>query len=451
VGPSLVSGLGLLVLILFLSLFIGCLGWLFRRCLNHPTLLVAYPLAWAGLEVWRAYGQMSFPWNNLGYSLGDHPWLIQTASLFGVYGLSAGMVAINLALWQAWRNPIRRLRWNLFALGLFSVGGLFGVWSLSQENPLKGTMDIALVQPSVPQTKKWDEHYFQEVMSKTFQVMDGSKEVSPPLINTDLTILPETAIPDFLRSRPDISSAFQQRSDAWKTRILVGALNFETVDQPWSPYQFFNNAYLFSPGQDRQQYSKLRLVPFSEKLPFDDIFPLINYVNLGEGDFNSGLSPSLWGDSLKFAPTICYEVIYPSLVRQAKAAGADFIVNITNDGWFGRSQAPYQHANIARLRTVEMGLPMARTANTGISVFFDEKGRDLGRTQLFEETLLRRNLLIRSQATLYFKLGADWDFFFGTIFGQLLAWALVSPTRRLFKFMGRRLRPKGLGIRGSKP
>src|SRR5699024_216126 len=142
------------------------------------------------------------------------------------------------------------------------------------------------------------------------------------------------------------------------------------------------------PGRDSasaahfRQYSKLRLVPFSERLPFDDIFPLINYVNLGEGDFSAGDGYEVWNAKIPYAPSICYEVIYPDFVRGARRRGATLLVNITNDGWFGYSNAPFQHANITRFRAVEAGMPIARNANSGISVFYDYKGRILGKTRL---------------------------------------------------------------------
>ena len=109
------------------------------------------------------------------------------------------------------------------------------------------------------------------------------------------------------------------------------------------------------------QYSKQHLVPFSERLPFDNIFPVINYVNLGEGDFAPGDGNKLWGSDYKYSPSICYEVVYPQFVRKVKAEGADLLLNITNDGWFGNSAAPYQHANINRFRAVESGISIARS------------------------------------------------------------------------------------------
>jgi apolipoprotein N-acyltransferase len=213
--------------------------------------------------------------------------------------------------------------------------------------------------------------------------------------------------------------------------VLVGALDFAPDEKPWRKYIFYNSAFLF-PGDSARnavrQYSKLRLVPFSERLPFDDVFPIINYVNLGEGDFSPGKDYEIWDRRVKYAPSICYEIIYPDFARGARRRGADFFVNITNDGWFGISNAPYMHANIARFRAIEAGAPIARCSNAGITVFYDYKGRVLGKTRLNEVTVLRRKLPINTRETPYLRYGdrvegfLAWFFVLGFTACLALAW-----------------------------
>jgi apolipoprotein N-acyltransferase len=420
VGPVLVVGLGLVLLIAFLSLFNGLLGWGFITALQSPRrhlLLPLYPLAWAGLEAARAVGEMSFPWNNLGYTLGNFPVLFQTVSLWGIYGLSAAMIAANLLLFLCLRAEGRARR-ALFAA--FATAPLLllahGIVVLSRADDSRAPrMDISLVQPSIPQTRKWDETYFAEVMAKTFRVMGGPEPGVSPVLGSDLIVLAETAVPDFLRARDDIRDSLKAVAAASGSPLLIGALDFVTDRRPWGEYRFYNSAFLFPPdtGIAPAQYSKLRLVPFSEKLPFDGVFPVLNYVNLGEGDFSPGDGHRVWGHGARsWAPSICYEVIYPSFVREARAAGARLLVNITNDGWFGRTNGPHQHANIARFRAAENGMPVARCANTGVSVFFDAWGRDLGRTALMDSTVLRRSVPVPDRLTLYSRLGGGVDAIF---------------------------------------
>jgi apolipoprotein N-acyltransferase len=418
VGPALIIGSGLIVMIVALSLFNGLLGWAFRASLTSPRrriLLALYPLAWAGVEAARAVGDMSFPWNNLGYTLGDWPALFQSVSLWGVYGLSALIVAANLFLFRFLAAPSRRsVRW----IGLFAAIPLLSLAHgalvlLRADDSGAPRMDISLVQPSIPQTKKWDEGYFSEVMGKTFRTLQGPARDFSPVRGTDLIVMAETAVPDFLRSRPEIADSLRAIAALAGAPLLTGALDFANERTPWSEYRFYNSAFLFSLGNERpDQYSKLRLVPFSEKLPFDGVFPVLNYVNLGEGDFSPGDGHRVWGDVVPWSPSICYEVIYPSFAREAKAAGARLLVNVTNDGWFGRSNGPYQHANIARFRAAENGMPLARAANNGVSVFYDAWGRDLGRTALMDSTVLRRTIALPALSPLYARIGGALDGFF---------------------------------------
>ena len=434
VGPALVIALGLVVLILFLSVFNGLLGWLFRFLAGRRYGLAAFPFLWAGLEVGRTKGDMSFPWNDMGYALGHWPSLIQASSFLGIFGLSLAVVACNcLAYAACTRSGKTRLVLTGAAAAIPLLLAVQGNLSLAEPEPAGApTLDISLVQPSIPQTKKWDEHYFQDVMEKTWTTMEGGKGLAPPTLEgSALVVLPETAIPDFLRSRGEVYDHLQRLARDNRSDILVGALDFIPDEKPYRAYRFFNSAFLFtSDGRDSvKQYSKLRLVPFSERLPFDDVFPIINYVNLGEGDFSPGEDIEIWSkNGVAYAPSICYEIIYPDFVRGAKRRGASLLVNITNDGWFGRSNAPYQHANITRFRAIETGMPIARCSNSGISVFYDYKGRVLGRTGLFEQTVLRRKLPLTSRDTWYFRHGdaveklLGWGFALGLAVCVGVAW-----------------------------
>ena len=427
VGPVLAVGGGLVLLILFLSLFNGLIGLGFRLSLRHPLLFAVYPLAWAGLEVGRAAGEMSFPWNNFGYTLGHHLPLIQSASWFGIYGLSAMLVVANLFLFRAWQSGSNRKIWILLWAAVPVALGVHGIMVLRQDSHDAPSINISLVQPSIPQTKKWSEEYFGEVMAKTFRTMDGVQGDLAPVKGSELVVLAETAVPDFLfqPARPGsfvhktLIDSFATRAIKLHASVLLGALDYVPDRKPWREFIFYNSAFLFRPteGTIVRQYSKLRLVPCSEKLPFQNVFPLLNYVHLGEGDFTPGDGYRIWGDSLRYAPSICYEIIYPSFVREARRAGAQFIVNITNDGWFGRSNGPYEHANIARFRAVETGLPIARCSNTGISVFYDAWGRDLGHTELMDSTVLQRRLPVPHRDTFYACYGGFVDGFFLTALG----------------------------------
>ena len=435
VGPALVIGGGLVLMILFLSLFNGLLGWMFRVLAETRGGLYAYPILWGGLEVLRTQGEMSFPWNDMGYALGHWPSLIQCVSGLGIFGLSIAVVAANCLFFCAWRGRGAG-RWLPAGLGLSIPIAIAVQGNLSLSLPEPGgaaTVDIALVQPSIEQTKKWDEEYFRDVMRKTWSAMEGEPRDSSRLQGTDLIVLAETAVPDFLRSRPDEYDRFRVLARRTGADVLVGALDFVPDEKPYRKYIYYNSAFLFRglAGQESvRQYSKLRLVPFSEHLPFDDVFPIINYVNLGEGDFSPGKDYEIWDRTEKYAPSICYEIIYPDFARGARRRGAHFFVNITNDGWFGYSNAPFMHANIARFRAIEVGAPIARCSNAGISVFYDYKGRVLGKTRLNEATTLRRKMPLTTKDTWYLEHGdqvealLEWFFVLGLLGCFGLAWRM---------------------------
>jgi apolipoprotein N-acyltransferase len=163
---------------------------------------------------------------------------------------------------------------------------------------------------------------------------------------------------------------------------------------------------------------------------------MLNYVEskVGSGGFSPGDGHRVWTTGgIPWSPSICYEVIYPSFARDARAAGAKLLVNVTNDGWFGRSNGPYQHANIARFRAAENGMPVARCANNGVSVFYDAWGRDLGRTALMDSTVFRRAVPVADRQTAYSRFGGAIDAFFLIALGiwgiALIPWSAWRPGR----------------------
>jgi apolipoprotein N-acyltransferase len=207
--------------------------------------------------------------------------------------------------------------------------------------------------------------------------------------------------------------------------VLIGALSRErNLDTALSPkrYLHYNSAWLMSPGGTVQEYRKNHLVPFSEHLPFDDVLPLINFVDLGEGDFSAGTEIPVWNG---WTPLICYEAIYGQLLRQAVRNGSGLIINITNDGWFDRSTAPWQHFNLVRIHAVETGVPVARAANTGVSAFIDAYGHVSGETALFEEAIIRQKMPVGARGTLYYHIGDAVEWILLALAGAAVVWAVA--------------------------
>jgi apolipoprotein N-acyltransferase len=221
----------------------------------------------------------------------------------------------------------------------------------------------------------------------------------------------ESALLCFLARRPTLSARVQKWVDSTHIPFTFGALHWDKAPTgSYYNYLVYNSAVLAQPrNTDFQQYFKIKLVPFSEALPFEARFPIVSRVNLGEADFQRGKELTVFeiGDRIKAAPFICYEIIYPGFVQKRLAQGANLIMTITNDGWFGKTSGPYQHATMARMRSIENGVSLVRCANSGFSMIVDPFGRVNSQTKLFERTLLTGTVTLANPGTFYSKTG-DW-------------------------------------------
>ncbi|MDR2583530.1 MAG: apolipoprotein N-acyltransferase [Fibromonadaceae bacterium] len=397
VAPPALIFSGLFLSIAFLSLFTLLCAYVFIKL---PYIFI-FPFFWAGIEVLRAKGDMSFPWLSLGLVFGNNLELMQSYAFFGVFGCSAIIIASNMCLATAILKKKKKL--GLAPLGLaiiFYIGG-YGILA-NEKNADSDSLTVAIVQPSIHQTKKWSREYYDSVMTQTWDLFETLEPDS-----VDLILFPETAIPDYINSRYreiDFLDNYTQESNS---AIVIGALNrFWTSDtkNKKRKYDIYNSAFLFGFGEPLPEYRKIHLVPFSEKVPFDNIFPIVNYVDLGGGTFSPGDSLSIWQPG-NFSPLICYEAIYGNILRDAKRKGANFIANITNDGWFYKSIAPYQHFNLVRSHAVENGIGVVRAANTGISAFILPNGRILEKTKLFEQRIIVQNIPLETRFTFYSAIG----------------------------------------------
>jgi apolipoprotein N-acyltransferase len=397
VAPPALIFSGLFLSIAFLSLFALLCAYVFIK-LPYSFL---FPFFWAGIEVLRAKGDMSFPWLSLGLVFGNNLELMQSYTLFGVFGCSAIIIASNMCLAGAILKKKKKLGLAPLALALILYIGGYGILA-NEKNTESNTLKVAVVQPSIHQTKKWSRDYFDSVMAQTWNLFETLEPDS-----VDLILFPETAIPDYINVRFTETEFLENYAQENNSAIVIGALNRIWNREPTNKkkkYYLYNSAFLFGFGEPVQEYRKMHLVPFSEKVPFDNIFPIINYVDLGGGTFSPGDNLSIWQPG-NFSPLICYEAIYGNILREAKRKGAKFIANITNDGWFYKSIAPYQHFNLVRSHAVENGIGVVRAANTGISAFILPNGKILEKTELFEQRIIVQNIPLETHFTLYSAIG----------------------------------------------
>ena len=416
-APSGLILFGLFLLIAFFSAYNTLAGFVYTLAKDSPTkirpiLLILFPVFYAGLEMTRTYGDFAFPWSHLGYVFGNHLELLQMLSFIGIFGYTILVVGSNQAvahvLYKA--NNIKKAAPVLSLPAIIFIVLLVhgnAVLSKQEAEPFYGAQSednptIALIQPSIQQGAKWSKKRFDAIVKKTVDMVNDSVKDG-----TDLIVLAETAIPDHIRRQPRVIDLLQKTANEKNASILTGALDYRR-NPPKSIRKFdiYNASFLFSPNTRAfpKRYIKKHLVPFSERIPFDEVFPILNYVDLGEGDFVAGKETPVY-QPFQWTPYICYDAIFGDLVREAMREGSRLMVNITNDGWFGRSTAPYQHLNLIRYRVIENGMPMARLANSGVSAFVDQYGHFDGNTEIFTDRVIQRKMPLKTRDTLYSHIG----------------------------------------------
>lgn len=411
------SALGFLATVVTLALFHGVLFWfLVRVRLRLPglPLWIAFPVAWTGLE-WMVghLGDVRFPWLGLGTSLADAPVLAQWADVAGARGLTlwlawcGAFLADGLTLkdaavgrsegWPRW-FALRRVG-PVLATIVLAAG--YGVWRMNTL-PLREVGVIGLVQPNVGYNEKWDKLRQDDIMATLMVLSEQVQAVSRP----DLIIWPEAAIPGYVQTEPDWDRAIAGFARGGHTPMLVGGLYADFHEG--GGYDHFNAAMLYdSTGNRRAQpvYRKHYLVPIVERVPF--VPP--RWIKLPFfGSFGRGKEFPVYAIGVgRFGVAICYESIFEDVARHYRRNGANFLVNITNDAWYGLTSAPYQHESHLVLRAIETRMGIARAANSGISEFLDPLGRAFQSTKLEEKTIVSGRLYTSDVVPLYVRLG-DW-------------------------------------------
>lgn len=336
--------------------------------------------SWVALEMIRARILGGFPWNFLGVSQFKMVYLIQIASVTGVYGISFLVVWTSLSFYSAVRmifsKPDSRFAWQAEVfLPLLVVAGLFawGEVKLNQPNPMMATLRVALIQPSIPQDLIWDE----DANSNRFEQL---LELSGTALTNkvDLLVWPESAVPELDDATYAAITNFVCAYHVWL--IFNGD---DVVPRPNATNEYdndvFNAAFLVGPdGNFAKVYHKQKLVMFGEYVPLASWLPFVKWFTPITGGFTPGHFAArfeLPDLQIAASPLICFEDLFPQIGRKAANSGADFLINLTNDGWFGQSAEQWQHETGAIFRAVENGVPLVRCCNNGITCWIDAGGR----------------------------------------------------------------------------
>ena len=409
--PLLLSILILLLLVLYLSLYIGTFAMLsrFLQLRFGPRMVILSPFLWVALEYLRSFFLTGFPWAELGHSQYLNLPFVQIADITGVYGLSFVIVLVNATLylilrqWAEKKFPKREALLSIFIVAGVLLYGYFRMEDVNRRVQGQPAIRVGLIQGNIDQSIKWNESFQKETL-RTYERLSLRTAQERP----DLIIWPETAVPFFFQDAKEYQPLVLDVAVKTHAYLLFGSPSYRIEKGVAVNY---NSAYLAAPsGEIVGKYDKNHLVPFGEYVPLGEILKL-GSLGEGIGDFKSGKEIiNLTLPQAKFGVLICFEIIFPDLCREFVRKGADFLVTITNDAWFGRTSAPYQHLAIATFRAVENHVFIARAANTGISGFIDPTGKIIQKGGIFKEEALHGVIRPSKIKTFY------------TLYGDIFAW-----------------------------
>ena len=410
---------GMLAAVIIVAFYYSLIWFIFNRLYAYRKFygLIAFPFLWVGLEYFRSLSEFAFPWFELGYTQAYYLTILQIVSIVSVHGLTFLVVIVNVLIAQMFRMEIsieRKLTAGFISAGVIALLIGYG-WAIMPPYPEEGKVEIALLQGSIPINVKWQDGNEEYSYSRYDTLSQLAKE-SEPLVY----VWPETSAPTYLTHDARALRRIGKIAKQTGGYHLVGALGAKTdsVKQ-----RYYNSCYQFTPdGEMIHRYDKVKLVPFSEHVPYQDYLPFLEkgflrkYLTFIESydvqwwsDFYPGKKASLFEfDEYRAPVLICFESTFPEYVREYVLNGADFLIGTTNDTWFGQSVGIHMHARIFLTRAVENRSWGARIANSGITYIVNPYGN------------IRKQLKINEVGVLTGKVGLVEQFSFYTRYGDII-------------------------------
>jgi apolipoprotein N-acyltransferase len=400
----------------FVAAFAGVAALLGQRGIANPFLLAT---AWTTFEWLRSWVLTGFTWGGLGYAWHENRLLVSITQLTGVYGLTFLVVLLGTTVAQyalAWRaagvERPRAKRRFVAALLALAAAALLGAGIEQASWPgyeLRPPLRVAALQGNIDQNQKWSADAFESTLRAYEDLTRRAAAKGAQLI-----VWPETAVPAPL-AYPDLHDRIAALARGVRTPLIVGAIGVD-FDAQGRPVAHYDSAFVFShEGELLDRYDKTHLVPFGEYLPLRPLLGhFIRAIATGSiaNDVSEGARvraidvPLANGGAVRVGIPICYELIFPDLVRRFAADGAELLVGITNDAWYGRTGSPHQFLAMTALRSAETRLPGVRAANTGVSALIDPRGRVEARTAIFERDLVVGDVLLHfPEPALYARHG----------------------------------------------
>jgi apolipoprotein N-acyltransferase len=438
-APPLVGVLAPLLLAawvaLFVALFAAVHAGLARRGLASPLAAAAL---WTALEHARASVFTGFPWASLGYAQHENAALLGLASVTGVYGLSFVVVLTGAAA-AGTARALQRGAWPgagvWLALALVIAAHPLGLaLRAPRASDTAASLRVAVLQGDIDQGVKWRPSFADRTLEIYRELTARAAERGAQLV-----VWPETAVPGALEWDPELRVRIQALAREQGVALLVGGVGISS-DGGMRPAAYYDSAFVIdATGVVLDRYDKTHLVPFGEFVPFQrllDVFFRAFARGIAETSVTPGDAPRALdialpdGGAVRAGVPICYELLFPDLVRRFAADGAQLLLAVTNDAWYGRTGAPYQFLAITALRAAESQLWLARAANTGVSAFIDPRGEVRAQTPIFERGLLVADVPLgsRSATSFYVRHG---DLFAFGCWALLVGLALQAAARGL--------------------
>ena len=360
----------------------------------------SFPIFWTGFEYLKSLGEIAWPWNIIPLSQSNYLAPMQMVSITGVWGLSFWVTGINALIYLAVK---RSTIWLLAVILWITIPFIAGNIALKHPPQPVSSVNVAIVQGNVVPEDKWANGLIYNI--------GLYRNLTEEISGAELIVWPESAVPTYLNMSLQARRILRGLAERMNAPIFTGALAL--FNEPEDIERRYNSAFLIKPDDSEiERFDKIHLVPFGERVPFQKLIPSLGKLNFGQAEFTIGQDYHIFQiEGARFGAMVCYESIFPQIVRRFVADSADFLVNITNDGWYGKTVEPYQHALLTRFRSIESRRSMVRAANTGISYFTDAQGRFLARTKMEIRDILQVELPIYDGFTFYQRFGDIFAYF----------------------------------------
>ena len=386
--------IGLIVLFSFYFTVLFLINMAVRK--EFPSLkIIGFILLWLSFEYLQNFGEFRFPWFSIGYSLHNYNWLLQILDIGGLPLVSTLILMINYWLFKFLYGEKNYL---YLCVGVLLIWMIYGAVRVNTIDVQKKDLTVGVVQANIPQHLKW-EASFQDSTFARYEKLSAR-------MKSDLLVWSESSLPVALLYNQSALRFTKRIAAQEKSNILIGFQHFDVREESANNgYDYFNAAtQITSKGSVQKAYYKNTLVPFGERMPFLDSIPFLWSLNFGQANFRPGKEFEIYRvRDVTYSPIICYEIAFPSVFR--RISHADFVVNISNDAWFKKSPGTFQHAEMARFRAIESRIHIVRSANTGISLSVDPRGRYIYRSKIMKQDRFNTAVYDYEGTTFYNRFG----------------------------------------------